>query len=168
MADWVARSGDNKGTEFLIIDKMQATLYIFDARARLRGATAVLLGAALGDDSVPGIGERPLAQVKPEERTTPAGRFLAERGRDLMTGHDVVWIDYDAAVSIHRVITTNPNERRLQRLASPSVADNRISWGCVNVAKDFYEAFVRPIFTHRRAMVYVLPDVKDIRDIFPV
>ena len=44
----------------------------------------------------------------PEERTTPAGRFVAERGQNLR-GEDVVWIDYDAAVLMHRVITTSGN-----------------------------------------------------------
>ena len=39
----------------------------------------------------------------------------------------MVWVDYDAAVSMHRVRTTNAAERRLARLASPGIDDNRIS-----------------------------------------
>jgi hypothetical protein len=124
-----------------------------------------LLGFARGDDSVPGIGLRPIAEVRPEERTTPAGRFVAERGRNLK-GEDVVWVDYDAAVSMHRVRATQPSERRLERLATPTVDDNRISYGCINVPVEFYEAYIRPTFATRRAIVYVLPDSKPVRQVF--
>jgi hypothetical protein len=62
----------------------------------------VLLGLARGDVSVPGIGERKISDINPHERTTPAGRFISEPGRNL-SGEDIVWVDYDAAVSMHRV-----------------------------------------------------------------
>jgi len=165
LADWVADSGDNLGADFIVVDKKQARVYVFAADARLRGATPVLLGSAPGDDSVPGIGSRPLAEVRPDERTTPAGRFVAERGRNSL-GEDVVWIDYDAAVSMHRVRDTVPSERRLERLATPSIDDNRISYGCINVPVEFFEAMIRPTFAVRRAIVYVLPEVKPVRQVF--
>jgi hypothetical protein len=165
LADWIADSRDNAGADFIIVDKPYARAYVFDAEARLRGASPVLLGFARGDDSVPGIGLRPIAEVRPEERTTPAGRFVAERGRNLR-GEDVVWVDYDAAVSMHRVLTTEPSERRLERLATPTVDDNRISYGCINVPVEFYEAYIRPTFATRRAIVYVLPDSKPVRQVF--
>jgi hypothetical protein len=72
VADWVADSQNNAGMEFIIVDKQNARVYVFDATAHLRATSAVLLGSAKGDESVPGIGTRPLAQVKPSERTTPA------------------------------------------------------------------------------------------------
>ena len=165
IADWIADSRDNASADFIIVDKRDAKAYVFDAEARLRGASPVLLGAALGDDSVPGIGLRPIAEVRPEERTTPAGRFVAERGRNLK-GDDVVWVDYEAAVSMHRVRATKPSERRLERLATPTVDDNRISYGCINVPVAFYEAYVRPTVATRRAIVYVLPEIKPVRQVF--
>lgn len=165
IADWIADSGDNAGADFVIVDKAQARLHVFDARARLRGSTPVLLGAALGDDSVPEIGARPIADVRPEERTTPAGRFVAERGRNAL-GEDVVWIDYAAAVSMHRVRATVPAEHRLERLATPTAEDNRISYGCINVPVDFYESTVRPTFALRRGIVYVLPEHGSVQQVF--
>lgn len=165
VADWVADSRDNANAEFIIVDKRDARVYVFDADARLRGSSPVLLGAALGDESVPGIGTRPIAEVRPDERTTPAGRFVAERGRNL-NGEDVVWVDYDAAVSMHRVRATNPVERRLERLATPTVDDNRISYGCINVPVAFYEAYVSPTVAAQRAIVYVLPEVKPVQQVF--
>ena len=165
LADWVAVSNDNGDAEFVIVDKKTATVYVFDSTATLTGSTPVLLGAALGDDSVPGIGERPIADVKFEERTTPAGRFVGERGRNVQ-GEDVVWVDYDAAVSMHRVRANNPTERRLERLATLSADDNRISYGCINVPAAFYDAQIRPIFAKRTAVVYVLPEVKSLQQVF--
>lgn len=165
MADAVLKSRDHAGSDFLIVDKKDAMLYVFGADGTLRGASAVLLGSAMGDDSVPDIGLRPIAQVRPEERTTPAGRFIAERGRNTL-GEDVVWVDYDAAVSMHRVRATNPKERRLERLATPTADDNRISYGCINVPLAFYETMVAPMFAAQRAIVYVLPDVKALTDVF--
>ena len=164
-ADAILRSHDHAGTDFLIVDKKAATLYVFAADGRLRGESAVLLGSALGDDSVPNIGTRPIDQVRPEERTTPAGRFVAERGRNTQ-GEDVVWVDYDAAVSMHRVRATNAKERRLERLETPSAHDNRISYGCINIPKAFYETIVAPTFTQHQAIVYVLPDVKSLQQVF--
>jgi hypothetical protein len=165
VADWVADSRDNANADFIIVDKRAARAYVFDADARLRGSSPVLLGAAPGDDSVPGIGMRPIAEVRPEERTTPAGRFVAERGRNLK-GEDVVWVDYDAAVSMHRLLATKPAERRLERLATPTVDDNRISYGCINVPVAFFEAYVSPTVATQRAIVYVLPEVKPVQQVF--
>lgn len=165
LADWVAQTGDHAGAPFIIVDKRRAKVFVFEPSARLRAHSAVLLGSALGDDSVPGIGTRPMGQILPAERTTPAGRFVAERGRNAQ-GEDVVWVDYDAAVSMHRVRTGNPVERRAERLASPSIEDNRISYGCINVPVAFYESFIQPIFAQRKAMVYVLPDIKPVTEVF--
>ena len=161
----MADSRNNASMDFIIVDKKFVRIYVFDAGARLRGASNVLLGSARGDDSVPGIGTRPMAQVRPSERTTPAGRFLADRGRNAL-GEDVIWVDYDAAVFIHRVRATSAKERRLERLATPTIADNRISYGCINVPVAFYESHIRPVFTTRRAIVYVLPEVKSVQQVF--
>lgn len=165
MANGILRSRDHAGADFIIVDKKNAMLYVFGANGTLRGASAVLLGAARGDDSVPGIGLRPINQIRPEERTTPAGRFVAERGRNTQ-GEDIVWVDYDAAVSMHRVRTNNAKERRLERLATPTPDDNRISYGCINIPVAFYETVVAPIFANERAIVYVLPEEKSLQQVF--
>jgi hypothetical protein len=162
VADWVVDSGDNSGTPFVIVDKMDAKVFVFYADGRLRGAAPVLLGLARGDDSVPGIGDRKLSDIRPEERTTPAGRFVASLGYNY-NGKDVLWVDYNGAVSLHRVITT---KTRLQRLASPTPLDNRISYGCINVPEKFYNTVVSPTFTGTNGIVYVLPEVRSNNEIF--
>ena len=166
LVQWIAQSHDNANGPFLIVDKRNARVLVFDASARLVDDAPVLLGAARGDDSVPGIGERKIADIKPFERTTPAGRFEAEAGRNLQ-GEDIVWVDYDAAVSMHRVRATNPRERRLERLATPTVADNRISYGCINVPAVFFNARISPLFRDgRHAVVYVLPETRALAQTF--
>lgn len=176
VADWVVRVADNnagaghpagmRGLPFAIVDKKDARVFVFDAQGRLLGAAAALLGQAFGDDAIPGIGERALSSIRPEEKTTPAGRFISSMG-DSTRGEDVFWVDYAGAVSMHRVVKGTPKERRAHRLASVSPLDNRITFGCMNVPKKFYEGVVRTTFIGTYGIVYVLPDTRSIRDIFP-
>lgn len=165
LADWVVDAGDNSGMPFVIVDKVEARVFVFDAGGRLRGAAPILLGVARGDDIVPGIGDRKLSDIRPEERITPAGRFVASIGLNVH-GKDVLWVDYDAAFSLHRVVTNNPREHRLERLASPNPRDHRISWGCINVPANFYNEVVKPAFTETYGIVYVLPEKRSISEIF--
>lgn len=170
IADWVVHSqdnhaGDHLGLPFAIVDKKDARVYVFDAHGQLRGAAAALLGQARGDDAAPGIGDRELSAIRPAEKTTPAGRFVSVLG-DNMRGEDVLWVDYGTATSMHRVLTTNPKERRAQRLASATPLDNRISYGCINIPVKFFENIVRPAFAGTRGIVYVLPETKTARQVF--
>lgn len=165
VADWVVDSGDNRGLPFVIVDKRDAKVFVFYADGRLRGAAPALLGLARGDGSIPGIGERKLSQIRPEERTTPAGRFVASLGYNFK-GKDVLWVDYDTSVSMHRVITNKASERRLQRLATPTPLDNRISYGCINVPVKFFNNVLSPAFTGTSGIVYVLPEIRSNSEIF--
>ena len=165
VADWVVDSGDNRGLPFVIVDKRDAKVFVFYPDGRLRGAAPALLGLARGDGSIPGIGERKLSQIRPEERTTPAGRFVASLGYNFK-GKDVLWVDYDTSVSMHRVITNKASERRLQRLATPTPLDNRISYGCINVPVKFFNNVLTPAFTGTSGIVYVLPEIRSNREIF--
>ena len=165
LANWVVDSADNGKLPFMIIDKVQARVFVFNAQGQLRGATAALLGLAVGDDSVPGIGQRKLSTIRPEERTTAAGRFVASLDRDVH-GEEVLWVDYDTALSLHRVVTKQPKERRAERLASPSPLDNRVSYGCINVPVKFYEDVVSPSFTGTFGIVYILPETRSAREVF--
>ncbi len=164
MAEWALRTGDNGARAVVIVDKRQARVFVLGADGRFQGSAPALLGSARGDHTVPGIGERPLSRIRPEERTTPAGRFIAEPGVNAQ-GEDIVWVDYEAAVSMHRVRARVKSERRLERLASPTPDDNRISYGCINLPRRFYEQVLAP---HARsgAVIYVLPEVRSHQAVF--
>jgi hypothetical protein len=165
LADWILDSHNNRRLPFLIVDKKHAMAFAFHADGLLRGMTPVLLGMAVGDDSVPGIGQRKLSAIRPSERTTPAGRFVAALDRNLH-GAEILWVDYEAAISLHRVITTTPKERRAHRLASPTPLDNRISYGCINVPVEFFDHVIGPAFKGTNGIVYVLPETRSAHEVF--
>jgi hypothetical protein len=167
LATWVVQTGDHGERSFVLVDKREAKVFVFEASGRLVGATPVLLGAAVGDDTVPGVAAKALAQLRPDERTTPAGRFLSRAGRNA-EHEEVIWVDYDAAVSMHRVRLIHPSEHRLQRLASPTAADNRISSGCINVPAAFFDEVLWPrLGRGRQGVVYVLPETRPLATVFP-
>ena len=155
-ADAAVRARDVFAKPFAVIDKPRARVWVFDERARLMDESPVLVGAAAGDVAPPDIGTRPLNKVLPSEKITPAGRFVTESGRNTK-GEDVIWIDYDSAVSLHRMRNV-AGENRPQRMSTPTVADNRISFGCVNIPPRFYEQVLQPYFSAEMGVVYVLPE----------
>ena len=165
VANWAVHSADHRAMPFVIVDKRDTKVFVFDGEGRLLGAAPALLGLAQGDHSVPGIGTRKMSTIRPEERTTPAGRFAASMERSLH-GDEILWVDYDAAVALHRVIATVPKERRLQRLASQTPADRRITYGCINVPVKFFEQVVIPAFKGGSGIVYVLPETSTPAEIF--
>ena len=165
LADWAVHSGDPGGRPFAIVDKVHARVFVFDGAGRLLGAAAALLGLARGDASVAGIGQRRLSEIRPEERTTPAGRFVATLASSL-TGEDILWIDYENAVALHRVVDTGTREQRLRRLDRGTPAQRRITYGCINVPVRFFEDVVAPAFLGGQGIVYVLPESGSWRAVF--
>lgn len=167
VGDWVVATGDNLELPFLIIDKTHARVFAFDAEGVPRGSAPVLIGLTRGDISPAGIGQRRLADIAPADRVTPAGRFISALGNDLGP-QDILWIDYDAGISLHRVVSGNVADRRFQRLSSAATNDNRITYGCINVAANFFESVVRPLLKGTNGMVYILPEVRPLRDVFAI
>ena len=159
VANWVSYTRNNKKKAFVLIDKKQARMYVFDPRGKLKSDTPILLGKAVGDDAVPGIGSKPMSQMKEEEKTTPAGRFLALPGRNT-SGEDIIWIDYNNAISMHRLRKVSAEQKRAQRMETPDISDNRISYGCVNVPHRFYNSVLKPTVVKQGAFVYVLPETR--------
>ena len=165
LAGWVVAANDNLGYPFVVIDKGAAQILVFGGDGRLRGAAPGLFGSAVGDHSAPGIAGLALREIPGRDRTTPAGRFVGGFGPSIDAGR-VLWVDYDSAVSIHPTATGVPAERRVERLASPSPDDNRITHGCINVSPEFYEQVVSPTF-ERGGVFYILPDEASIEETFP-
>jgi hypothetical protein len=65
------------------------------------------------------------------------------------------------------VVAGNRGDHRLQRLATASPRDKRISYGCINVPVKFYETVVKPAFTGTSGVVYILPEIKPLAEVFP-
>lgn len=160
-ANWVAENADNQRLPFVIVDKKNAQLFVFGAGGQLKGATPVLLGLAVGDDGLADMSGRAVSSLRPAEKTTPSGRFVAEPGHNLQ-GEEIVWVDYAAKIAIHRLRPDPKGERRAQRLASATVDDNRISLGCIVVPVAFYENVIKPVLGKSHSVVYVLPETRSL------
>ncbi len=165
LAGWVVASKDNQGYPFSIMDKAAAQILVFDGDGRLRGAAPGLFGSAVGDHTAPGVAGLALREIPGRDRTTPAGRFVGGYGPSIDAGR-VLWVDYDSAVSIHPTATGVPAERRVERLASATPDDNRVTHGCINVSPEFYERIIRPTF-ERGGLFYILPDKASLAETFP-
>ena len=156
----VARA-EHAGRPFAVVDKRQAQILVFDGAGTLVGRSPALLGRALGDESVPGVGLRTqLGQLREADRTTAAGRFISEPGRN-RAGEAVVWIDYAAALAIHRLRGGPDHASRYRRLAGSDPWARRVSAGCVVVPGAFYDSVVQPLLGQRRGLVFVMPELAD-------
>lgn len=167
VANWVTSTGDNLELPFLIVDKVHARVFAFSANGVPRGSAPVLIGTARGDITPEGIGQRRLADISPADRITPAGRFISALGNDLGP-KDVLWIDYEAGISLHRVVRGNVADHRAQRLASATTEDKHITYGCINVPANFFDSVVRPLLKQSNGMVYILPEVRPLREVFAI
>jgi hypothetical protein len=166
LREWVRESGDAAGRPFAIVDKNAARIYIYDAAGELQGQSPALLGSTIGDHIVPGVGMRAqLGQVGEDERTTPAGRFESQPGRN-DKGEHVVWVDYESAFAIHRLRPGFSFKARADRLATALADDKRVSWGCVVVPVAFYENVVQRVLGDARGVVYVMPEAQPLRSVF--
>jgi hypothetical protein len=161
----VVATRDHAGRPFAVVDKKGGRLHVFHADGTPAGSTPALLGAARGDDSAPGVGALRPEQIPPHQRTTPAGRFASQPGRNHEREH-IVWVDYATAIAIHRLRPGASYAPRAARLASGGSDDNRVSYGCVVVPEAFYDAVVRPVLGQGPGVVYVLPETQPAERVF--
>jgi hypothetical protein len=163
---WVIESGDNAHLPFLVIDKVNARVFVFNTAGQLKGAAPALLGMAHGDRLL-APNSATMAQMPPQVRITPAGRFISKLAIDSL-GKELLVLDYDASISLHAVVKGTPQEHRAERLSSATAQDNRISFGCINVPTAFYSTIVSPTFTNTRGIVYVLPETSTATELFGI
>jgi len=164
MARRVVDSHDNAGLPFLFVDKVNARVFAFDATGQLRAEAPALLGMARGDRLL-APNDMAVDAIPPEEQITPAGRYISRLALD-SHGKELLVIDYEASISLHPVVTNKPEERRLERLKSATVSDNRISHGCINVPPEFYSNYVSTAFARTKGVVYILPETKPASELF--
>ncbi|MGH8030067.1 MAG: hypothetical protein ACREO3_09045, partial [Arenimonas sp.] len=156
VARWVGSSRDNGGMPFLMVDKANAQVYVFNPAGNLTATAPVLLGMGKGDRMlVPN--SAPMSAIPPQKRITPAGRYMSRLALD-SHGKEILVIDYDASLSLHPIVKGTPAEHRAQRMASATSEDNRVSFGCINVPVAFYSTVVSPAFNNKMGVVYILPE----------
>ena len=163
----ILASGDHGRRPFAIVDKTAALMSLYDANGRVLGTSSVLLGQVVGDHSVPGVGERTqTGRLRPEDKTTPAGRFYSTPGEN-RTGESVVWVEPETAFAIHRLRPGASHADRARRLATGNPALKRASAGCVVVPVAFYDAHVHPVLGRQPGVVYVLPERTGAPELLP-
>jgi hypothetical protein len=166
VARWVLSSRDNGGLPYLVIDKVNARAYSFSRSGELQGSAPVLLGMSKGDRLL-APNSATMAVMRPQDRITPAGRFVSRLAVD-SHGKELLVLDYDASISLHPVVKGKPEEHRAARLASVTSDDNRISFGCINAPPDFYTNKVSALFKGTKGIVYVLPETSSATAMFKI
>jgi hypothetical protein len=163
MAEYILQGQGER--HFVMIDKANARMFVFE-NGRVIDEGPVLLGKNKGDT-------RPVADY-----AVPAGQFRARllQGRELeREGYRRgQFIEFQCGpargggtlcAGLHAVWLGNPSDRRLERLASPTIEDNNISHSCVNAENgDFDSAWnvlTNPRNVNREGRtpyIYILPE----------
>lgn len=142
---------------FMIADKRNGKLHMFFASGQHLASDTALYGADIGDvmqgDSLRG-----------GKKITPAGKFTLEvvRDSDYEGGYRLDLVetsDGNGIIAVHPAYLGDVNERRLERLASPDVKDNRISYGCINTSHELFLNKIKPqLGEFNGGFIYVLPE----------
>lgn len=164
VADWQLRK--DEGKPFIIAEKPTGLLYAFDADGKLLAKTPAIYGASVGDMLVPGSEDKTVEETLPNEKVTPAGEFDSEGA----LAYGAPGVDFvkqsKSTIAIHTVYLGTPSERRMARLQSETGADNRVSYGCINVLPEFAEQ-VLGVHFNGRSKVVVLPETEQVEKFFP-
>lgn len=165
LTEWITHAEDNQQLPFIIVDKKATMIYVFNSNGTLISSSPALMGVTIGDDTIAGVGKKKNSEILLHERVTPAGRFKADLGYDIYKT-DLLWLDYEAGFSMHVVVTANASEKRMQRLLSNESSQRRITYGCINVFRQFYDSVIQKNFKNTSVIVYVLPEVHSIQKVF--
>lgn len=156
----MAATAMKSGKGFIIADKPNATLHIFNSDGSYVLSDAALYGKDTGDV----LGKSSLAGGP---KITPAGVFhLGIDNEAEYAGGKAIILneskdEYGAYVAIHAAWLGDKSEHRLERLKSKNVAEHRISFGCINTAHETFLKKILPrIEDFNGGMVFVLPDVQ--------
>ena len=149
------------GKGFMIADKPNGMLHVFMPDGSVLIQDAALYGMDIGD--VKGA----VSSLKGGAKITPAGKFTLQAvpNADYAGGMILTLVEseVDGGISaVHAAYLGDPKDDRLGRLASPTTADNRASYGCVNTTHDtFLKSILPNIDTLNGGMIFVLPDAQE-------
>lgn len=153
-SDWILNYSNNEGKPYVIADKVNGLIYIFDKNGNIIKRTYAIFGKDSGDVLSDG------------KSITPTGIYNASVDNNVTEpfykGTTVDFLDKgESVLAIHRVYLAKPSEKRMERLNSKDPSDNRISHGCINVTDDVYDKIIYPQFNKADGgMVYILPETK--------
>lgn len=166
VADWQARS--QHGKPFIVAHKAGGALYAFDAKGKLIGKAPALYAKGMGDVVSAESAAKSADEMTDADKITPAGAFAGTKIESDSYGSAIQFVEQEKAViAIHRVYLGNPKENRQGRLDSATPADNRVSYGCINVPSQFFDGVLAPNFTGD-SRVIVMPENDNVAQFFPM
>lgn len=157
----MAATAQISGKGFIIADKPNGMIHVFDKDGNVIAQDTALYGRDVGDV----LGS--VSSLEGGKKVTPAGKYALEAvklrdGGTYAGGYTLDLVgtnDGTGSIAIHAAYLGNVNEKRLERLASPDVKDNRVSYGCINTShKTFLDKIIPNINKLDGGMVFVLPD----------
>jgi transposase len=142
---------------FMIADKRNGKLHMFFASGQHLASDTALYGQDIGD-TLEGN------SLKGGKKITPTGKFTLVPVAD--ADYEGGWrldlketSDDGTVIAVHPAYLGDVNERRLERLASPDVKDNRISYGCINTSHKLFIDKINPqLGEFNGGFIYVLPE----------
>ena len=148
------------GKWFMVADKPNGMLHIFKEDGSHALSDPTLYGKDTGDVM------EALSSLEGGAKVTPAGKFtLKARPSTYAGGQELILVeskDYTGYIAIHAADTSTPSENRLGRLDTPTAADNRVSYGCINTKHDTFINEIAPnIANLDGGMVFVVPDAQE-------
>lgn len=167
VADWMLRNNRHESGPFIVADKAGGEMYAFDRSGVLIAKSPALYGKTRSDSLTERQAALPISQVTNADKVTPAGLFRA-KGADTVYGKGVVFAEYATTrLTIHQVFLGNKAEGRMARLQSGSLADHRVTFGCINVPAEFISRVVVPFFGGESVLV-VLPETQSAGSFFGI
>ena len=148
------------GKWFMVADKPNGMLHIFKEDGSHALSDPTLYGKDTGDVM------EAVSSLEGGAKVTPAGKFtLKARPSTYAGGQELILVeskDYTGYIAIHAADTSTPSENRLGRLDTPTAADNRVSYGCINTKHDTFINDIAPnIANLDGGMVFVVPDAQE-------
>jgi len=148
------------GKWFMVADKPNGMLHVFKEDGSHAISDATLYGKDKGDvlDKVSSLEGGP--------KITPAGKFtMKESPSDYAGKTSLILVeskDHTGYIAVHAADVSTPSENRLGRLETPSAADNRISYGCINTKHETFINEIKPnIPSLDGGLIFVLPETEE-------
>jgi len=144
---------------YVIADKENACVMIFDADNNLVKKFPAIFGAAKGEV----FNEASSSSDEPGPyATTPMGTYRI--GRQGMDRENVqfyrgkIFSIYKTPANLALHITyPGEIEKRTKALGTSTIEDNKMSWGCINISEENFDEYVTPNIGEN-ARLYILPD----------
>lgn len=147
----------DKKCNFIIADKPEWTLYLFDVKWQSITSFPGLFGKTKWDIIPRSAIWKDPDRLNKNESISPAWILVLDKiykntyldSYALNIGED--WdkdgsINYEWWTALHPVYLKNPAEKRLTRLASKTPEDNKISHWCINISKTDFDKWIFPYF----------------------